>query len=77
MIEFNITYDIQRSTVCRNYFLRDSLDLTPSVLTHPSVSTSLVSVDGDRLGGSIAVAGGAHPVILILQFKNVSASLRP
>ena len=45
----------------------NSLDLTPSVLTHPSVSTSLVGVDGNGLGGSITVAGRAHPVILILQ----------
>lgn len=47
----------------------DSLDLTPSVLTHPSISTSLVSVDGNGLGGSIAMAGRAHPVIFILQNK--------
>lgn len=54
------------SAVRRLLLSEDSLDLAPSVLAHPSVSTSLVSVDGNRLGGSITMAGRAHPVILIL-----------
>lgn len=48
-------------------FSSNSLDLTPSVLANPSISASLICIDGNRLGGSITMAGWAHPVILVLQ----------
>jgi len=48
----------------------DSLDLTPPVLTHPAVSTRLIRVDGHWLGGSVAVAGRTHPVILVLMRRH-------
>ena len=50
---------------CRLCF-GDSLDLTPPVLTHPAVSTRLVRVNGNWLGGSVAVAWWTNPVILVL-----------
>ena len=48
----------------------DSLDLTPPVLTHPAISTRLVRVNGNWLGGSVAVAGRTHPVILVLMRRH-------
>lgn len=69
--QIHVSKQRQKKELCVDPFpislSENSLDLTPSVLTHPSVSTSLVGVDGNRLGGSITVAGRAHPVILILQ----------
>jgi len=42
------------------------------MLTNPAISTGTVSVDGNRFGGSITIAGRSYPVVLVLSNEKAS-----